>query len=272
MLPWTRTAFPRDGYPGTDWGLYTHSSRDGQAFPEGRVPLFRGTRIPFPRDVTLFPGPGTPTRGRLPACEGGLPRLRGTATLSIFRETCIPLPRNGYPSSEGGVPIFRGTVVPRAGGTGTPFPTDGQPFSDGRGGQRSDGSQYPSAVNPVPADTCLLLRMRVPVFRVMGARVRWMGFPFHRGLLPLSDGWGSLFRWTGTSFQSNIGTEILFRARKMTYRWMIGSRPIAYGDLEGMDWIRRLTIVKPCFYSYLALASRQIAVLGARARGSRHRL
>ena len=125
--------FPRDGYPCYRLRL-TPYPRDGQPFPKGRVP-------PFPRDenpisegrLSLFPGPGTTTRGRLPDCEAELPRLRGTATLSIFRETCIPLPRNGYPSSEGGVPIFRGTVVPLAGGTGTPFPTDGQPFSDGRG-------------------------------------------------------------------------------------------------------------------------------------------
>ena len=76
----------------------------------------------------------------------------------------------------------------------------------------------------------------------------------------------------GTPSQRNVGKEILFYARTMTYRWRTASRPFAVGEVEGMDWIRWLQFVKPLLYCFLALGYRQFAVLGADPLGMRHRL
>ena len=98
------------------------------------------------------------------------------------------------------------------------------------------------------------------------------GSPFHRGLLPLSDGPGPLFRGTGPPLQRNVGTGILFYARRLTYLWINGCRPIVYGELEGMDWVRRLQTVQPLLDSTLALGYRRVSVLRAAALVSQHRL
>ena len=113
------------GYPLSQGGRYP--------FPEGRVPLVRGTSIPFPRDGGApFPRNGSPRpEDGYPYCERGLTFSDGPLTL--FLETCTPLPMNGYPLlrdavsiseellypvSEGQEPHFRrtGTPSPRAGG------------------------------------------------------------------------------------------------------------------------------------------------------------
>ena len=110
---------PIEGYP-LFQGRTTLSRRTG-------TPISEGLKSPFPRDGCLFSQDRVPLpEDRYPiAREGYIPLLRGTARLTIFRETCVPSSRNGYPSSEGGVPIFRGTVVPHFRRPGSPSPIGG---------------------------------------------------------------------------------------------------------------------------------------------------
>ena len=98
------------------------------------------------------------------------------------------------------------------------------------------------------------------------------GSPFHRGLCypcpmgrdPCSEG--------RTPFQRYVGTRILFYARNLTYLWINGCRPIVYGELEGMDWVRRPQTVQPLLDCILALGYRRVSVLGAAALVPQHRL
>ena len=144
----------------TQEGVIGHKFlKQGLAGSEGRVPLFRGTGVHFPRDgrsfsqgrvplirqrTHLFRGTATHlSEGRLPYSERRVPHYRGSGTpfssdghqlvgpVHIFRRTCSPYPRDGYPLTEGLETVFRWS--------GTQLPPDGHPFSEGRGGPFADG-------------------------------------------------------------------------------------------------------------------------------------
>ena len=128
--------------------------KQGLAGSEGRVPLFRGTGVHFPRDgrsfsqgrvplirqrTPFFRGTATPlSEGRLPYFERRVPHYRWSGTplpsdghhlvgrVHIFRRTCAPFPRDRYPLTEGLETVF--------GWSGTQLLPDGHPFSEGREG------------------------------------------------------------------------------------------------------------------------------------------
>ena len=143
-------------------------------FTEGRVPLFRGTRIRFPRDGGApYPRNGSPYPSTAtPLAREGSPFSEGRLTL--FRETCSPLTRNTNLLTEGRVPISRGAVVPPYRRERYNPTSDGRsPLLRSRGTQFStDGSQHPSDVYP-----------------------RSVGLRHH-----LPSGLGPLFRRTGNPF------------------------------------------------------------------------
>ena len=138
-------------------GAYTVST-DGYPSAEARLPVFRGTRSPYPSN-------GYPwSEGRPPPYRGSeKPLTRGTAT-HFTSAGYTPLPRKW-------LYLFRGTGFPRPRGrrtifrcTGPPFPWDGcsfervtaHPYSEGR------ESGFLGKAPPFPRNKCHFTEGRVP--------------------------------------------------------------------------------------------------------------
>jgi hypothetical protein len=144
-------------------GAYT-VSRDGYPSAEARLPVFRGTRSPYPSNG--YPG----SEGRAPPFRGSeKPLTRGTAT-HFTSAGYTPLPRKW-------LYLFRGTGFPRPRGR-NPLPLYGSPFSVGR--------------------VLLLKSNGSPLFRGAGIRFPRQGSPFAEEQVPLYRGTGAQFLSTCT--------------------------------------------------------------------------
>ena len=185
--------------------------------PGREIPLSRRTGTPCPRGEHPFSeGRGCPfSQERVPPTRGRLPLLRERAYL--FRWTADPFPRDVYPitdervpSSEGRGLHFRGTFVPRLGGTGTPYPTDGHPFSEGGGHCRRKGAVIRVTQTLFRGTHAHSSERRVPLFRGMGALLPMDGYPFPRGLVHLCPMDGDPFPRAGEPLLRGVSARKSF--------------------------------------------------------------
>ena len=189
------------GYPLSQGGRYP--------FPEGRVPLVRGTSIPFPRDGCPF------SQERVPPTRGRLPLLRERAYL--FRWTADPFPRDVYPITDERVPSpegrglhFRGTLYPVSEGQVPQFRRTGTPSPRAGGHCRRKGAVIRVTQTLFRGTHAHSSERRVPLFRGMGALLPMDGYPFPRGLVHLCPMDGDPFPRAGDPLLRGVSARKSF--------------------------------------------------------------